>query len=234
LGVVYHDGLLYVADTYNSKIKQIYPDSRTSETFAGGEAGWQDGAAARFDEPGGLSLGDGRLYVADTNNHVIRVVELATRETTTLVLVDVDGLLTRQPAGAAYSGKVVTLEEIQVAPGEGRVEIDVRLPEGYKLNELAPFSMEWRNEDGRVAFDAGQANQSVVAPELPLSFPATFAEGETTLSGELVIYYCQEEAQALCLIERVRLVAPLVVEAGGETTVALEHTIPPPPVDNGS
>ena len=31
---------------------------------------------AEFDEPAGLTAAAGRIYVADTNNHLIRVVEL--------------------------------------------------------------------------------------------------------------------------------------------------------------
>src|SRR5437868_11304413 len=55
LGVTYHDGWLYVADTYNNKIKRVSPDKRTAETFAGsGEGGLEDGQRARFDEPGGV------------------------------------------------------------------------------------------------------------------------------------------------------------------------------------
>ena len=54
LGVAYHDGKLYVADTYNSKIKVIDPEKRTCKTFLGGEPdGWL--ATPLFNEPGGLS-----------------------------------------------------------------------------------------------------------------------------------------------------------------------------------
>ena len=45
-----------------------------------GESGNQDadeGAKATFNEPGGISAAGGKLYVADTNNHAIRVVDLA-------------------------------------------------------------------------------------------------------------------------------------------------------------
>jgi hypothetical protein len=48
-------------------------------TFAGtGAAGHADGPASRatFDEPAGLTVLDDRLYVADTDNHAIRVVDL--------------------------------------------------------------------------------------------------------------------------------------------------------------
>jgi hypothetical protein len=59
------------------------------QTFAGsGEAGSRDGPAteAQFSEPSGLAAAEGRLYVADTNNHAVRVCELATGAVTTLSL----------------------------------------------------------------------------------------------------------------------------------------------------
>ena len=81
LGVEYHDGLIYVADTYNNKIKTITPFTAISTTFLGtGEEGYQDGIEPLFDEPGGLSIANGRMYIADTNNHTIRVADLITRE----------------------------------------------------------------------------------------------------------------------------------------------------------
>ena len=54
LGVVYADGKLFVADTYNSKIKVLDPAQRLCTTFVGGEpAGWLGGPM--FSEPGGIS-----------------------------------------------------------------------------------------------------------------------------------------------------------------------------------
>lgn len=93
LGIAAHDGLLYVSDTYNHKIKRLDPTVRTSVTFLGGsEAGLEDGAASdtRLHEPGGLSVADGKLYIADTNNHAIRVADLETGELRTLELRGLD------------------------------------------------------------------------------------------------------------------------------------------------
>lgn len=89
LGVNFHDGLLYVADTYNSKLKVIDPEKRTSKTFLGGGTnGWLTGGL--FNEPAGLSFADGKLYVADTNAHRIRVVDLKTKAVSTLKLQGVE------------------------------------------------------------------------------------------------------------------------------------------------
>lgn len=89
LGVAYHEGLLYVADTYNSKIKTLDPVTRTAKTFLGGEpAGWL--ATPTFNEPGGLCIAGNKIYIADTNAHRIRVVDLKTKAVSTLKLTGVE------------------------------------------------------------------------------------------------------------------------------------------------
>ena len=92
LGIDAHDGALLIADTYNNKIKRIEPATRRAASIlGGGEVGHDDGAgpAATFHEPGGLSVANGRLYVADTNNHAIRVADIDSREVETLELTGV-------------------------------------------------------------------------------------------------------------------------------------------------
>ena len=92
LGVAVHGGRVFIADTYNHKIKMLDPVSRTVTTFAGtGKPGHADGPVARaqFFEPGGLSVAGKTLYVADTNNHAVRTIDLDTREVGTLII---DGL----------------------------------------------------------------------------------------------------------------------------------------------
>ena len=87
LGVEYAQNYLWVADTYNHKIKLINPHSGNCQTVLGdGKAGLQDGKgkSSRFSEPSGLSLNGSYLYIADPNNHAIRRVELDTLTVTTL------------------------------------------------------------------------------------------------------------------------------------------------------
>ena len=94
-GLTWHDGLLYIADTYNNKIKVLDPQTRQAQTLVGtGEPGWRDGEAATFYEPRGISAAGDRLYVADTNNHVIRIVDLTTRRVSTL---EIEGLQAQTP-----------------------------------------------------------------------------------------------------------------------------------------
>lgn len=89
LGVAYHDGILYVADTYNSKIKTIDPGKRECKTWFGGKdsEGWLTDRP--LNEPAGLSIANGKLYIADTNAHRIRVIDIKTKEASTLTLIGV-------------------------------------------------------------------------------------------------------------------------------------------------
>lgn len=71
-------GNVYVADTFNSTIRKITP-SGTVTTLAGmpGKSGRSDGSGqeARFDYPQGVAVDrDGNVYVADTDNYMIRKI----------------------------------------------------------------------------------------------------------------------------------------------------------------
>jgi DNA-binding beta-propeller fold protein YncE len=75
LGVAARDGRVFIADTYNHKIKMLDAASGKVSTFAAG-----------FYEPGGVSIAGHTLFVADTNNHAIRTVDLGTRTVGTLTI----------------------------------------------------------------------------------------------------------------------------------------------------
>ncbi len=85
LGISWHAGQLYIADTYNSKIKKLDPVSRRVTTVAGGHG--------EFDEPGGLSAAGNNLYIADTDHNRIAVLNIKTGKIRTLQLSDPQKLL---------------------------------------------------------------------------------------------------------------------------------------------
>jgi sugar lactone lactonase YvrE len=72
-----HTGMLYVADTYNDRIRRIAPDGSVSTVAGSGKPGMADGlaAGAAFDTPTAIAVAaDGTLYVADTGNDAIRKI----------------------------------------------------------------------------------------------------------------------------------------------------------------
>lgn len=83
VGVAVHaDGRIFVADTYNDRIRVI--ERGEVKTLAGGETGYADGVGteARFDTPAGITLLQDKLIVADTGNRRIRGVEFDGRVVT--------------------------------------------------------------------------------------------------------------------------------------------------------
>ncbi len=218
------DGFMYVADTYNSKLKRIDLGRREITTFLGGEQGWQDGDDARFYEPGGLAAAGSLLYVADTNNHVVRVVDLTAATTTTLVL---KGIERFQPApdNADYQGEIVEVAAVSVAPGRGSVELAVTLPPEHKVNEDAPSSAEFFVVGGIANF-ADANSISLTGAKFPVTVPVQWTAGEGTVTADLTVIYCREGAESLCFIQQLRLIAPVPVVAGGpRDPIKLEYEI---------
>lgn len=85
--VAYADGLVYLADSYNHKVKTLDPTTGEVRTLIGtGKAGCADGAFldAALYQPEGLAVQGRRVYIADTNNHAIRIGDLETQQVATL------------------------------------------------------------------------------------------------------------------------------------------------------
>ena len=240
LGVALHDGRLYVADTYNHKIKELGPDRSECKTFVGtGRPGFEDGGPdeASFAEPGGISAAAGRLYVADTNNHAVRAVDLKTREVTTLRLYGLTA-----PGVAAAPGGVdwMPAEEVEVAEAAvaadapGAVTIALDLPPGHHISPEAPFTLQIEIEGDAVGLREEDRQRTMKAPALPLRIP--FAAGPAGRSGRLTVdatfYYCRTDGKGLCLIQPVRWSVPVRTEAGGAGEVRLACA--PPPVGAGA
>jgi thiol-disulfide isomerase/thioredoxin len=243
LGLALEAGRLYVADTYNHKIKTLDPRTREVKTFAGtGRPGQADGERASFYEPGGISIARGHLYVADTNNHAVRVVDLSTRRTTTLVIrgLEPPAVSVYAPVESASSGP--NAEELKLAPQrlaashEATLTIDVSLPEGYHLNPSAPqrcivevadgptrlsllsddIKMSWTEQRG-----GGEVGVPSVTRRGKLSLPLKFklrpaSPGETELRVRFTLYYCREDDTGTCRIKTLSWRVPVeVTDAAG-------------------
>jgi sugar lactone lactonase YvrE len=225
LGTAIEGGTLYVADTYNSKIKRVDLATNEITTWLGSDAGFADGAEPLFNEPGGLAIANGILYVADTNNHAIRAVDLATGSTTTVILKGIEDF----DPPAAYRGEVVILPPLTVDAGPASIVLEYSLPAGYKVNDEAPSSIEIA-AGGSVATLDGSTGD-LTGTTLPVSVPITLTEGDATVRIDVTIIYCEAVNTSLCLIDQARFEVPLRVgEEGSSAQIVLERTIDTPGV----
>ncbi len=220
--VAFADDLIYVADTYNNKIKRIDPKTRKTDTFAGtGKRGLQD-EPAQFDEPAGIHAAAGKLYVADTNNHRIRVIDIESGAVSTLVIEGLEPPAAEDPTPLA-AVKATQLDAATLRPEDGSVSVDVKLtlPEGYKLNPMAPLRWRAGPEDGEATLT------EVVDPaaqEFTIRLPVEGDQGEATWRVQVNYYYCVEGREGLCKFSRAAWVVPVVwSNEGTDRSVTLTH-----------
>jgi DNA-binding beta-propeller fold protein YncE len=93
-----------VADSANHLIRKITPDGISSRVAGSGIAGHANGSAgsARFDRPQGIDVDPGgRIYVADTFNHVIRLI---TRNGHVLTMAGMPDLSAERMVGLVWPG----------------------------------------------------------------------------------------------------------------------------------
>jgi sugar lactone lactonase YvrE len=125
-------GNIYVADTYNDRVRKITSDGVVT-TVAGAGLGYADGPAgsALFDTPCGIVVSpDGTLIVADTGNHRLR--KIVNGQVSTLpfsFLEEVNPADLRKPVGLAltHDGFLYVTEPdrarvVQIAP-DGRARV---------------------------------------------------------------------------------------------------------------
>lgn len=223
---------LYIADTYNHRIKVLHLATSTLRPVAGdGVPGLVDGTGteSRLAEPSGLSAAGRRLYVADTNNHQIRVIDLDTGALTTLALSNLDLATVTE---AFRSGDEVRLAQVAIAPGRLRLTVDFDVPDGYKFNDLGTFRFAWSFDDSLIARRVGSDTYEAMGPDLPLQFDIDIeAEAQNpprrnTLRGEATVFYCRESNEGFCLVRDVLFEVPVEITADGETTIELHHSLP--------
>jgi sugar lactone lactonase YvrE len=229
LDVAWHEGKLYVADAYNNKIRVVDLALATAGTFAGEfEPGKRD-APPHFNEPGGLSIASGKLYVADTNNHAVRVLDLVgpsngPARSTTLKIVGLDPpnppILVKPRFG---NSKRIKASAARVRSHEGKVvlRVEIDLPLGAKLNEAEP-GQYWLEAEG----EAGPLDRSAFGRLLPwtgtestfdIPLPAP-GEGSEKLELSVSVLYCGTDN--LCRSQNLVWSLPLQVLPDAESNVA--------------
>ncbi len=218
------DGTLYIADTYNHKIKSV-DDTLITTTVVGlsGNGGFADGdpQTAQFDEPADVKYHDNKLYVADTNNHAIRIIDLTTNTVSTVVFPNPERLRIAQRVtvigGNASSSEVVTLPTQTLPTGEIAMIVRFTLPEGYKINPQAPSLVRLANFG------------DTTLTELETRIPITIVADQAPITGEIDLFYCEAVDENLCFIDTFRIeIAVSVDESASGREIVLERNITPP------
>ena len=123
---------LFISDTGHNRIIQTNLEGANPVVIGDGEEGFEDGAfeKSRFNRPQGMYLDGEILYVADTENHAIRAVNLGSRSVATIA-----GIGTQSPrmqaipfSGPAKSTALSSPWDLIQLPGERALYIAMAGP----------------------------------------------------------------------------------------------------------
>ncbi len=227
VGIEFLHGDLYIADTYNHRIKIIDSETGNSVSVAGnGNPGFKDGSgeAAQLAEPSGLSAAGALIYIADTNNHQIRILDTQTSDLGTLELTNQKAAFLLDRAAA---DETVTFPQITVSQGRVQVVVDLLLPEGYKFNEEGTFVLELEVKNADRSQVVGRNSYQVQGPLMPQVFElAIEAEQDLRVEANATVFYCPAEDATFCLLRQINLEVPLLVAEAGEDKITLSHLLP--------
>ncbi len=234
IGIAYHDKQLFICDTYNNKIKIVNAETGETKTLAGTGKPGNDDAAATFDEPAGIAYANGMLFVADTNNHLIRTVDPKSGKVSTLTIEGLQPPKPSAPKGKIQFPKAKIVKVSAKAKSVGnQITYSVKLnwPKGWKTNDMAPFGYYVYFPDATGALDRANVSTKKIAlakpsNEFEIVLPAK-ANGRDSVRIEMPYYYCQVGDAGVCKIGYVAFeVDVTIAEDGATSPIVLEYDVP--------
>lgn len=228
LGIAAAPGALYIADTYNNKIKRIDLHTLEVKSLAGGPS-------STLFEPGGIALlPNGKLLIADTNNHRLRTLDpktdaLADFQLSGVAPPAVNGLIAEDdPPPNAPSARVARQyirANGQLGPGRGTLVIQLKAPPGGELTAGGPLVVKAHGQDLKFP---KQISQPLKPKELPVRLPIVVADGATSPAKiDLTYYWCSTGKHGSCNPVRAHLLVKLDLSGGGPGGEAYFTYTPP-------
>ncbi|KAK7397113.1 hypothetical protein VNO78_18280 [Psophocarpus tetragonolobus] len=231
-----NDGEIYIADSYNHKIKKLDPTSKRVSTIAGtGKAGFKDGTAvkAQLSEPSGLVEGNkGRLFIADTNNSLIRFLDLNTDEIELRTL-ELKGIKPPKPRSRSFkrlrrrpSADTMAITIDAISSNEGNLSIRISLPNEYHFSKEARsrFSIDIEPEDA-VNIDP---LDGFLSPEGSATIHFKRSSNSASMGRiNCKVYYCKEDE--VCLYQSLLFEVPFRegVSNPAKADVTISHFVKP-------
>lgn len=168
---------VYVADTYNGKLKLLRSGELSTLPIPG------------LQEPSALAFDGNELWLSDRNNH--RIVRVRPGEASARPFE------LRLPGGAEQG----LLLAGQVDRNEGAIRVNVELPPGYRLNAGSPNSVVARNLDGRSFSFPLEENLEIPIESLIESRVIDPDNIRQSIELQLWLYYCRDENPDICLFD---------------------------------
>jgi hypothetical protein len=209
-----------VADIFSGQVIEI---------IGGPDRGYRNGAftTARFNMPQGMALTENGtlLYVADTNNYSIRVINISEEQTYTLRLKG-NSRLNKIYMESEFTGEIVEQTPVEIKTGPSRIILDIKLPEGYKLNPDAESSFELTTT-GDISAELSSEGEAGILDKLPYEVHAVVTGNFDFIQLDLFLVYCRVENEKVCFFRSIRVLTPVNDRQNGTGELFVRHTVTP-------
>lgn len=182
LGVAWHDGLklLYVADSYNHKIKIVDVYKKTCSTI---------NLNTKLNEPGGLCVTGDQILIADTNNHCIKSYHTKTSKVSELSI---------EISKSQYPEIIDAEETVEIAKNGGKMNVNIVLNKSsdLSLTEGAPafWSISFADEHFKALPGYDTREDLQLKSNLSISIPESLNRSSFKILIKGVMYVCKESS----------------------------------------
>jgi thiol-disulfide isomerase/thioredoxin len=190
---------LLVADTYNDKLRLINLKSGQITTFAGiGRSGTGHiGGPVEFAEPGGLSVMGHTIFVADTDNQRIVILNGKTGHWRQLMITGLHAATnSAKPSHLALRLKRTPTVTAEFGSGtQVSLTAELMVPHGTHLTVGVPISIRITTPSGKLIFET--TTESKGNPAIGFTLPAGLPTG--TWLTEVYYDYCTNATMGQCV-----------------------------------
>ena len=209
IGMAYGGGALWVADSYNSKVKRVDPRTGATRTVI----------SVDLSEPAGLGFAAGTLFIADTNHHRVRRWALDSGATSAIVaLGDLAAPSVKSPAPVTIDPRdpTIAIGPVRIPAGSAsKIQVRWDIPKGTGVNDEAPFRVVWATSRGLARLPAPTREKGTLAKDgFEIQIEPIAGAKTAELTGVLDMVVCDVVTHSVCLPVRRTLAASFAVEPG--------------------
>ena len=237
LGVAVLGRALFIADTYNSKIKRLDLATSSVRSLAGArdhrDLFEPSGLVARAAGAGGKDI---ELIVVDTKHHrLARVVVNAAGDAKVEPIAiqgltaPTSGIAVKSADDSAAPPPSVKIEASDVAVRSAGTTVHMTwdAPKGTGVNEEAPFKVRWKKAEGLSETPADtKTTGASVKKTFDVAVKPASGAARARLEGELDMVVCDVETHAVCVPVRRALELGFAITKDGAAETVLNVKLP--------
>jgi thiol-disulfide isomerase/thioredoxin len=226
LGVAVYGNDILVADTYNHKIKRLNEQAKRITTIAGNdepEPIARDRGELSLYEPGGISVLNDSLYIADTNHDRVVVFDLKNNSWHELNLKGLQAEKARRMDVAN-----VPVKDVKVKPmSDITLRLAATFPRGIHLNREAPINYAFMSLSDGLNGNVIEGLAPSARVPVEVKIPASAIKNGETYQTALSLAYCTDENEGLCVPITLAWKLKVTEDPSANSVIELAETVKP-------